>query len=248
MIGPTLWKTLENYVKVNQEEVKTRRLEGDTVMYRCTLWILLVATGVTFVSSITTKWVSSMKLCKFNNYGPAKINDVLKKNVWIGEAKYQRQWGEVHLQITEEDKKRTCIGTDFPYGYCPSTEKCKFCDIRMSLRMHLSQFFSNWNMLVNLTSNINYIVADFRNIEELPEPDLCLLNNENFNKEYVSCKNENEDGCKSADNFSNLKIIIHANLSLESPKNGLMKSKGIQLHLNFVLVPLLLYTQAFLPI
>lgn len=104
-------------------------------------------------------------------------------------------------------------------------------------------------MLHNLTANIKYIVADFRSIEEIPEPNDCLMNTENLIKEYVSCKMKYEDGCSSTENFSNLKIIIQRNHSSSiesSSENGLMKSRGVQLRLNVVLMPLLAYMQASL--
>lgn len=210
-------------------------------MYQCTFRTLFFMAGMVSVSSVFTDWIVSIKLCKINGLRPANVNDIVNKNIWIGAAIYRHHWGEVYLQITEEDGQRTCNRTD---GYCPNTDKCEFCDIRM---LGLQPSF---NMLYNMTPNIKYIVADFRSIEGIPEPDLCLMNTENFTKEYVSCKMKYEDGCRFTENFSNLKIIIqrNSNRSTESSsENGLMKSRGTQLRVNVALTPLLAWIQSFLP-
>eukprot|EP00105_Crassostrea_gigas_P031056 XP_011453627.1 PREDICTED: uncharacterized protein LOC105346651 isoform X1 [Crassostrea gigas] len=215
-------------------------------MYKCTFGTLFFMAGVSSVASIPVDWILSMKLCKINSQRPAKVNDIANKNVWIGAAKYRHNLGEVYLQITEEDRKRTCTSTD---RSCPNTDDCEFCDIRVL------GFKPSLNMLHILTPNIKYIVADFRSIEEIQEPDVCLLNTETFTKDYVSCKMEYEDGCRSTENFSNLKMIIivqrnHSSSTESSTEsfseNELMKSRGVQLRLNGVLMPLLAYIQASL--
>lgn len=196
------------------------------------------------VSSIDTNWVYSIKLCKINGLRPAKVDDMVYKKIWIGSAIYRHHLDEVYLQITEEDGQRTCTGTGTD-GYCPNTDECEFCDIRM-LGLKLSR-----DIFHNLTSNFKYIVADFRSIEEIPEPDLCLLNTENFTKEYVSCKKKYKEGCEYTENFSKWKIIIqknHIHSIKSSSKHVLMKSRGTQLRLNFTLLMLLLaHIQALLP-
>lgn len=196
-------------------------------MYKCTFGTLFFMAGVSSVASIPVDWILSMKLCKINSQRPAKVNDIANKNVWIGAAKYRHNL----------DRS------------CPNTDDCEYCDIRML------GFKPSLNMLHILTPNIKYIVADFRSIEEIQEPDVCLLNTETFTKDYVSCKMEYEDGCRSTENFSNLKMIIivqrnHSSSTESSTEsfseNELMKSRGVQLRLNVVLMPLLAYIQASL--
>eukprot|EP00105_Crassostrea_gigas_P046116 XP_019930264.1 PREDICTED: uncharacterized protein LOC105346651 isoform X2 [Crassostrea gigas] len=196
-------------------------------MYKCTFGTLFFMAGVSSVASIPVDWILSMKLCKINSQRPAKVNDIANKNVWIGAAKYRHNL----------DRS------------CPNTDDCEFCDIRVL------GFKPSLNMLHILTPNIKYIVADFRSIEEIQEPDVCLLNTETFTKDYVSCKMEYEDGCRSTENFSNLKMIIivqrnHSSSTESSTEsfseNELMKSRGVQLRLNGVLMPLLAYIQASL--
>lgn len=48
---------------------------------------------VTSVSSIKTNWTLAIQICTYSNYRPANINDIVKKNTWIGEAKYKFDWG-----------------------------------------------------------------------------------------------------------------------------------------------------------
>lgn len=197
--------------------------------------------GVSSVASIPANWTLSMNVCKIIGQRPAKDNDIVNKHVWIGAAKYRYNMGEVYLQITEENRNRTCTGTD---GSCPNTDDCEFCDIRMP------GFKPSLNMFYNLTPNIKYVVADFSSIEELPEPNLCLLNTVNFTKEYVSCTMKYEDGCRSTDNFSNLKIILqnNHNRSMESSsESGLMKYRGMHRCINVALIPLFACIKSLLP-
>lgn len=67
--------------------------------------------GMISVSSIDTDWISSIKLCNSIGQRPAKVNDIVNKNIWIGAAIYRHHLGEVYLQIAEEDGQRTCDGT-----------------------------------------------------------------------------------------------------------------------------------------
>lgn len=46
------------------------------------------------MASIATDWVKSMKLCKFHGQRPAKVNDIVNKNIWIGAAIYRGDFGK----------------------------------------------------------------------------------------------------------------------------------------------------------
>ncbi|XP_052712694.1 uncharacterized protein LOC128186824 isoform X2 [Crassostrea angulata] len=191
-------------------------------MHKCTFGSLFFMAGVSSVASIPANWTLSMNVCKIIGQRPAKDNDIVNKHVWIGAAKYRYNMD----------------------GSCPNTDDCEFCDIRMP------GFKPSLNMLYNLTPNIKYVVADFSSIEELPEPNLCLLNTVNFTKEYVSCKMKYEDGCRSTDNFSNLKIILqnNHNRSMESSsESGLMKYRGMHRCVNVALIPLFACIKSLLP-
>lgn len=194
-------------------------------MYNRSMRILISIIVVTSVSSIKTDWNLSIKLCRYSNYRPANINDIVKKNTWIGEAMYKFDWGNVQLNIEESNPNRTCSARD---GNCANMDKCKFCDIS-----HID-LQSAWEMLNNLTQNRKYIVADFKNLQEIPEPQRCLMRSENLTK-YVICKQEHEDGCQPTENFSNLKIILQVYIRTSSA-NELKIYGGFQMQVSGVLM------------
>lgn len=60
------------------------------------------------MASIATDWVKSMKLCKFHGQRPAKVNDIVNKNIWIGAAIYRGDFGK-HFDYLNENTILTLI-------------------------------------------------------------------------------------------------------------------------------------------
>lgn len=175
-------------------------------MYKLTIKILFFMTVLSSVSSsINTTWISAMKICENSDERPTKTKDLVKTDTWIGEAKYKLQWGEVFLRVEAAHRNKTCIST--AESNCSnSAGDCEFCDIS-----NLG-FQSAWNKIRHPTPNKKYIIADFRNIAEIKEPQLCLVKTSSFTTRFVSCKQEHLYGCQETDEFSNLKITLEARI------------------------------------
>nr|XP_022337888.1 uncharacterized protein LOC111133648 isoform X2 [Crassostrea virginica] len=163
--------------------------------------LLLILTALSSAASIFVKWTESMDVCKGIGQGPASLADEItpRDRTWLGRAKYEFHWGDVYLRIERVDKNRTCSD-------CNDASSWKNCEVCVLDKWRINSH--NLKQAIGkLKPDRFYIVANFTDIEELPEPNLCLSKNDSP-AAYGPCNGTFGDGC--AHQASNFKIIIQA--------------------------------------
>nr|XP_022339267.1 uncharacterized protein LOC111134493 isoform X1 [Crassostrea virginica] len=180
--------------------------------------LLLILTALSSAASISLKWTESMDVCKTNKEGPASVADEVKPRdrTWLGRAIYQFDWGNVSLRIEMVDKNRTC----YDCNDASSRRNCEFCvlDYKWGISLYTLE-----QAIGYLIPDRLYIVANFTDIQELPEPDFCL-SKEDSASAYGSCTQLFDDGC--VHQASNFKIIIQAIAKIEKTTSESAACRG----------------------
>ncbi|XP_022338299.2 uncharacterized protein LOC111133883 isoform X6 [Crassostrea virginica] len=178
------------------------------------MWsVLLILTALSSAASISLNWTESMNVCKKHGKGPASVTDEVKpgERIWLGRAKYEFDKGAVFLRIERVDKNRTC-------HVCDDTSNMKNCEFCATDEWKLNLDVMK-KAIDCLKPNTSYIVANFTDIQELPEPQSCLSKNDSGTADAL-CSESFEDGCDHQ--ASNFKIIIQLTekISIENTTSG----------------------------
>nr|XP_022338300.1 uncharacterized protein LOC111133883 isoform X2 [Crassostrea virginica] len=153
--------------------------------------LLLILTALSSAASISLDWTKSMNVCKKFGKGPASVTHEVKpgERIWLGRAKYEFDWGAVFLRIERVDKNRTRHVCD-----TSNMKNCEFCATdEWKLNLDVMK-----KAIDCLKPNTSYIVANFTDIQELPEPQSCLSKNDSGTADGL-CSESFEDGCDHQD-------------------------------------------------